>query len=424
MDAPNYVQGRYTVAQRDAIFTKAAKYPDALNGVPNQVPTIFPDGSIGWRAVPQGGGGTANANIAFFEQSSTASQDYAVDDLLIYNAQLYRVKAPIAAGGTITPGTNVVSTTISLWAPRSFVPMEGKGVNLLDNAYFVGGGAPGAFPINQLSPQSLFPGGGISLARWWQGPNVALTVEPLDIRLDNNDSQSTRRIRQTVAHASAYRGGTVTGTILKASGQISTVLLEIPATGNTDVSATPMLTGGENCWVNLATVFETDSIEFNVYLPAGQQEVRLVAAKLERGQRQTLARNISGAENGWLLNDSPPDYETELQRCQRYQYVIRGAGGNVQIGLATATDATTLILPLDLPPMAGALSVSAADIAALAVGNTVVSGAANATLDGLAYDPISGKAMLILAGLSGLTTGVIYRVVVLSGQSLKFYTEN
>ena len=114
MDAPHYVQGQYSVAQRDAIFVKADKYPDTDGGLVNQVPTLTQDGTIIWRQQSSGGGdGTANANIAIVEETSTASQAYAVGDLLVYSGQLYRVTAAINIGGTITPGTNVTPTTVA-----------------------------------------------------------------------------------------------------------------------------------------------------------------------------------------------------------------------------------------------------------------------------------------------------------------------
>ena len=45
----------------------------------------------------------------------------------------------------------------------------------------------------------------------------------------------------------------------------------------------------------------------------------LLAAKLELGDGQTLAREKGGA---WVLNDPPPNYATELLKCQRYQVVF------------------------------------------------------------------------------------------------------
>ena len=112
---PQYVQGKYTVAQRDAILDKANSYPGAAAGLANQVPTLFPDGTIQWKQVPSGESGTANANIAVVEASSQASKDYAVGDLLVYNGQLYKVTAFIETDDAITPGTNVTPTTVETW---------------------------------------------------------------------------------------------------------------------------------------------------------------------------------------------------------------------------------------------------------------------------------------------------------------------
>lgn len=60
------------------------------------------------------GSGDANAEeIAPVEETTTASQAYAVNDFLIYDGKLYRVTSSIASGGTITPGTNCTETSVS-----------------------------------------------------------------------------------------------------------------------------------------------------------------------------------------------------------------------------------------------------------------------------------------------------------------------
>ena len=46
-------------------------------------------------------------------ESGTASQNYAIGDLLIMGNVLYQTTAAIATGGAITPGTNVTSTTLA-----------------------------------------------------------------------------------------------------------------------------------------------------------------------------------------------------------------------------------------------------------------------------------------------------------------------
>ena len=50
--------------------------------------------------------------ITSAEESSTASTNHPVGDYFIYNDKLYRTTVAIASGGTITPNTNCVETTI------------------------------------------------------------------------------------------------------------------------------------------------------------------------------------------------------------------------------------------------------------------------------------------------------------------------
>ena len=51
-------------------------------------------------------------NFAHYESTATASQAYAVGEHLTYNGYLYRVIADISIGSTISPGTNVMQTTV------------------------------------------------------------------------------------------------------------------------------------------------------------------------------------------------------------------------------------------------------------------------------------------------------------------------
>ena len=50
--------------------------------------------------------------VATVETTTTASKNYAVGDLLVYDGKLYKVTSAIATGATITVGTNVTQTTV------------------------------------------------------------------------------------------------------------------------------------------------------------------------------------------------------------------------------------------------------------------------------------------------------------------------
>lgn len=342
MDAPNYVQGLYTVAQRDAIFAKAAKYPDASDGLLNQVPTIFPGGTIGWRQIPEGGDGTANANIAAIESTQYASRDYAVNDLLIYNDQLYRVTAPIAAGGTITPETNVVSTTVAFWAPESFVPLVGKGVNLLDNPYFIGGGTAGAFPVNQRGQTgaSAYPNYGVTIDRWSSNGG---TVGVLSDRITLSGFNSGGQLYQYVKNYAAYKGKDLTFSALGSSSDGNSYHISIYdgisyATGDMYLPASKGLASVTFTISPNATALVVQIINL---VPGAT--CSLEAVKLELGTQQTLARQVNGS---WVLNDPPPNYGEELARCQRYFQVFRTQALRPTYGIdfrpPMATDAPTL----------------------------------------------------------------------------------
>ena len=51
--------------------------------------------------------------IAPLETTYTAGQNYTVGSFLVVGAKFYKVTAAIAEGGTITPGTNVIQTTVA-----------------------------------------------------------------------------------------------------------------------------------------------------------------------------------------------------------------------------------------------------------------------------------------------------------------------
>lgn len=51
-------------------------------------------------------------NFATVEDSNTASQSYKAGDYLVLNKLLYRVTSPIASGGNIVIGTNVIQTSM------------------------------------------------------------------------------------------------------------------------------------------------------------------------------------------------------------------------------------------------------------------------------------------------------------------------
>lgn len=319
MDAASYVPGLYTVAERDAIFTKAKKYPDAANGLQNQVPTIFPDGTIGWRQIPEGGDGTANANIAVVEPTNTASKTYYPGDLLIYNGQLYVATVVISSGAYLYPDSNILPTR----ADMQFLSINGKGENCFRNWYFYGGGSQqggGQLPINQRGLPS-YTAVGETIDGWSQTGGTT-TVEDYYIRHTSpaNASSDLYQVvnRPFIPGATSISFGVLSG-IRFFSGNFNFGAL----------SEETVVYSGDDCQLLLAPVSD-NRIKAIIRVYAGHNVI-LTAAKLEIGPISTLCLRSSQVSSTYRLVDTPPDYGEELAKCQRYLLVLRPSTGNALI---------------------------------------------------------------------------------------------
>lgn len=314
LTALNYVQGQYTVAQRDTILTKANKYPDPSQGIGGQVPTLTPDGYVLWRNMPSGEGGTANANIAYIEETSTASRAYVPGDYLIYNGTLYRVTTMIALGATLTVGTNIAAATVATQLGMISNP------DLLDNACFA------AFVVNQRG-QSSYSGAVKGIDRWYgasQYTNVAVNIGYITLQSTATQSGTSYRgmLRQKLEQPLSPSGIYTFSALVQnyAEGQLvfrdgnGTFVGGGASVNIAQTSAdTPQLFA-ITYWGN--TTYAPQIFEIFV---AGTKSGQIIAAKLECGPLQTLAHLEAGA---WVLN-SVPDYPTELLKCQRFFQIYR-----------------------------------------------------------------------------------------------------
>lgn len=74
----------------------------------------------------------AKNQVSSVETTNTASKNYAVGDLLIYNETLYKVTTAIASGDTIAVGTNVSATTVEGELANKVDKVSGKGLSTND----------------------------------------------------------------------------------------------------------------------------------------------------------------------------------------------------------------------------------------------------------------------------------------------------
>lgn len=180
--------------------------------------------------------------------------------------------------------------------------------NLLDNAYFIGGGSQqggGQFPINQRGQtEYAIPAGKKTYVfnRWYAVSPIAITVA-----LQTNGvslSQSTRlwQITEGLAPGLQY-----TFSVFTSDKQLySATFSGLTSPGNDFQKAYPF---GVLRAQNLS-----GKLGVNVQVDTGT--LTLAAAKLELGPNQTQAHQ--DANGNWVLNDPPPDFGLELLKCQRY----------------------------------------------------------------------------------------------------------
>ena len=115
------------------------------------------------------------------------------------------------------------------------------------------------------------------------------------------------------------------------NGVIAQILEDDPGE---DVTASALTTEGV-----IQARYDRDSKTFSI---TGTGET-IIAAKLELGDRQTLAHQDESGK--WMLIDPPPEKVLELLRCQRYFYAIH-APGIVRVAAGRCMSATQIVYPL------------------------------------------------------------------------------
>lgn len=226
-------------------------------------------------------------------------------------------------------------TTAQQAQARANIMAGGSNDNLLDNAYFVGGGSQlgdGVFPINQRG-QTSYSEYTNSIDRWYAA--AAMTVAA--------DGISCGAIVQKLPQVANLNGKTLTFSALMADGT--------------------MLSGSAVFNSASDTYFYSDAgageyLIYNTYF--GGFEVvtakKIAAVKLEVGTVSTLA------------NDPVPDFWEELEKCQHYLWVVSFPSGSIlSTGYASGGSfITDIILPTTIRESNLALTFNAN---ALIIGN-------------------------------------------------------
>ena len=341
----------------------------------------------------------AQGMIATVEATSTASKEYSVGDLLIYNETLYRVTAKIASGGTITVGTNAVATNVG-----THFSSYSKD-NLIDNACFY------RFIINQRG-ESSYVGGSSTSPKYgidrWYGANSATSIV-----VNANSitySGANGRWWQKLEHALPSDIYTLSA-LVKAT-KANTFYVRAMS-GSTELFGTTVSV--INSW-NLMSVTGTGSPDGVLALiTSAGGSVEIKAIKLEPGPIQTLARQYNGE---WLLNDAP-NYQQELAKCQRYQLMIKPSVAFLGIGGVSVQNSASANVQIPIPvPLAKDPKVTYSGTW------TMRYGASNTAIDGVTFEE-TGTACAGVAWVQALppsgssfTVGSYYNLQVKNGTAV------
>lgn len=207
----------------------------------------------------------------------------------------------------------------------------GRGVNLLDNAYWVSKQCI----INQRK-QSAYTVNGNSIDRWRSGSigsTGSLTLDDNGITLSHPSGDSgLTDIFQRLLY---IPNGVYTFSVLTADNVLLSVSGDFSEQAYTRLGNLRVLMHPNNGGYK--------AVQFQI-IDGGT--VRPLAAKLELGPVQTLAHKEGDT---WVLNDPPPNYQQELIKCQKYLVNLKPSSLTYQVGGYIIGGRIGVNIPLSTP---------------------------------------------------------------------------
>lgn len=273
--------------------------------------------------------------------------------------------------------------------------------NLLDNAFFVGGGSQQGtrcFPINQRgeieynNPDASYR---YTVDRW-SLRRATLTINDDGISITNISNAESRQMvfRQKIDKNKIIKGQTYTFSFLFSEYSPETAISGIVNSTSFVKNVTEKLS------YNTITIEEDllNDLVIAINLPKNGS-AKVLAAKFEMGTTQTLGYFEDGE---WVLNDCP-DYFLELTKCQFYQRVFYGEDGNLPIffGYGNTNKEIVFPYPHDMAFKPANLNIDRCRIRDLASGTFV--------------EPITSTAFYNDQGNGGYSIGVFCENVVSGG---------
>ncbi len=204
---------------------------------------------------------------------------------------------------TATPGTDYAT-------PAMITPVIGKGINLLRNWYFVGGGSQQGgrqFPLNERGLTS-YSAAGFAINNWSIQRSAGSAVLSLNSDCISLVSGHNEGIWQHISKDLSLVGKEVTSTVVTDT-EILTCTFNIPTS-----TARFAYSGKKQC---ACGVDNTGNIKFWAYLTyeANMSPIttNIRGVCLELGNSSTFAHMENGVP---VFNNPTPDFEEELFKCQ------------------------------------------------------------------------------------------------------------
>lgn len=221
---------------------------------------------------------------------------------------------------------------------RANIGAGGSNPNLLDNAYFVGGGSQlgdNIFPINQRG-QTQYTAAGFVFDRWFKSGGVTATLDAGGLTIANSNGWPDGVNQRFPMHFfEQMNGEAITASVLYEDGTIDSGTAVIDATQNYQWLKYP--NAGE-IGFQLKNFQDGAPYDYFDYIGftagANSTPKKIKKFKLEKGSISTIA------------NDVPPKFWAELANCQRYLFIRDYAQNDVIAnGL---TNNLTMFLPVSM----------------------------------------------------------------------------
>lgn len=293
--------------------------------------------------------------------------------------------------------------------PQGAIAALGAGVrpNLLDNAYFVGGGTGwGVFPVNQKGVLSGSVDRVFICDRWNQfGSEWELTPDGVVMaKRSDADYWSFFQVIQT-SMLSALVGEKLTASVLF---------------DNSFVTSTQVLTDNVTAFLFAnGERIEVNANNGGVQYYGGNVTRTVKAIKLEVGEGQTLA--YQKADGKWAMLPQGLNYQQELAKCQAYLWVPQQKNGYTVLGVGHAENANIAWVTV-VPPVSmrtgGTPTVKISDASALNLrGSSIV------TATGVSVDQATNGTPILLRVEGTFTPGEALDVFLANSASIEFSRE-